>query len=59
MSDPSARVSGLLADSLAGGGNAGSLRVLRRAGFEITGVEISYAPGRGKEIEETILRLET
>jgi RimJ/RimL family protein N-acetyltransferase len=38
--------------------NAGSLRVLRRAGFEITGVEISYAPGRGEEIEETILRLE-
>jgi RimJ/RimL family protein N-acetyltransferase len=38
--------------------NAGSLRVLQRAGFQITGHEISYAQGRGTEIEETILRLE-
>jgi RimJ/RimL family protein N-acetyltransferase len=37
--------------------NAGSLRVLRRAGFEITGTSRDYAPGRGEEIEETILRL--
>jgi hypothetical protein len=30
---------------------------LRRAGFEIVGTETSYANGRGKEIEETVLRL--
>jgi RimJ/RimL family protein N-acetyltransferase len=37
--------------------NAGSLRVLEKAGFRIIGTEVSYAPGRGGEIEETILRL--
>jgi RimJ/RimL family protein N-acetyltransferase len=37
--------------------NAGSLRVLRKAGFTIIGTEISYAPARNVEIEETILRL--
>ncbi|GAA5173291.1 MULTISPECIES: GNAT family N-acetyltransferase [Amycolatopsis] len=37
--------------------NHGSLRVLRRAGFTVIGTEISYAPARGTEIEETILRL--
>jgi RimJ/RimL family protein N-acetyltransferase len=38
--------------------NAGSLRVLRRAGFVVTGTEISFANGRKAEIEETILRLD-
>jgi RimJ/RimL family protein N-acetyltransferase len=38
--------------------NAGSLRVLRRAGFTVVGTEISYANARGAEIEETILRLD-
>jgi RimJ/RimL family protein N-acetyltransferase len=37
--------------------NAGSLRVLRKAGFAITGTEVSYASARGTEIEETVLRL--
>ncbi|QQQ78212.1 GNAT family N-acetyltransferase [Saccharothrix sp. 6-C] len=38
--------------------NAGSLKVLRRAGFTVVGTEISYAPARGAEIEETVLRLD-
>ncbi|ONI86617.1 GNAT family N-acetyltransferase [Saccharothrix sp. ALI-22-I] len=38
--------------------NLGSLRVLQKAGFTITGTEISYAPARNAEIEETILRLD-
>lgn len=37
--------------------NAASLRVLEKSGFEIVGTETSYAPGRGMEIEERILRL--
>ena len=37
--------------------NIGSLRVLQRAGFKITGTDIGYAAGRGKEIEETLLIL--
>lgn len=37
--------------------NAGSLRVLEKAGFRIVGTEVSFAPGRGVAIEETILRL--
>jgi RimJ/RimL family protein N-acetyltransferase len=37
--------------------NIASLRVLRKAGFEIIGAEISYASARKCEIEETILRL--
>ena len=37
--------------------NAGSLRVLHRAGFHPIGTEVSFAPGRGGEIEETILEL--
>lgn len=36
--------------------NVGSLRVLRKSGFEIIGTEISFAPARNCEIEETILR---
>ncbi|MFI9011393.1 GNAT family N-acetyltransferase [Actinosynnema sp. NPDC053489] len=42
----------------AAGDNAGSLRVLRRAGFAVVGTETSYAPARGTEIEETVLRLD-
>jgi len=37
--------------------NAGSLRVLRKAGFSPIGTEISFAAGRAAHIEETILRL--
>jgi RimJ/RimL family protein N-acetyltransferase len=37
--------------------NAGSLRVLQKAGFRPIGTELSFAPGRGAEIEETILEL--
>jgi RimJ/RimL family protein N-acetyltransferase len=37
--------------------NAGSLKVLTKAGFEVVGTEVSYAAGRKAEIEETILVL--
>ena len=37
--------------------NVGSLRVLEKAGFQIIGTEVSFAPGRKGEIEEKILRL--
>jgi RimJ/RimL family protein N-acetyltransferase len=37
--------------------NAGSRRVLEKAGFRQVGSEISYASGRRAEIEEAILRL--
>ena len=38
--------------------NLGSLRVLKKAGFRRIGVNRDFAPGRGEEIEETILRLD-
>jgi len=38
--------------------NAGSLRVLQKAGFRITGTDVGYANARAAEIEETILRLD-
>ena len=38
--------------------NIASLRVLQKARFAIIGIENSYAPGRNRDIEETILRLE-
>jgi RimJ/RimL family protein N-acetyltransferase len=38
--------------------NAGSLRVLHKNGFRVLGTEISFAPGRGATIEETILQLD-
>ena len=38
--------------------NLGSLRVLEKAGFRRIGVDRGFAPGRGEEIEETILRLD-
>jgi RimJ/RimL family protein N-acetyltransferase len=38
--------------------NAGSLRVLQKAGFRPHATEISYAAGRRTEIEETLLRLD-
>ena len=37
--------------------NAGSLRVLEKTGFRIIGTEVSFAPARGADIEETILQL--
>jgi RimJ/RimL family protein N-acetyltransferase len=37
--------------------NAGSLRVLQKAGFHPIGTEMSFAPGRAADIEETILEL--
>jgi RimJ/RimL family protein N-acetyltransferase len=38
--------------------NVGSLRVLEKAGFRRVAVKRDFAPGRGEEIEETILRLD-
>jgi len=38
--------------------NAGSLRVLQKSGFKIIGTEISFAPGRNADVEETILRMD-
>ena len=38
--------------------NIASLKVLQKAGFNIIGTENSYAPGRNRDVEETILRLE-
>jgi RimJ/RimL family protein N-acetyltransferase len=38
--------------------NVASLRVLEKAGFRRVGVDRGFAPGRGEEIEETILRLD-
>jgi L-amino acid N-acyltransferase YncA len=37
--------------------NAASLRVLAKTGFRMIGTEVSLAPARGIESEETILRL--
>jgi len=37
---------------------AGSLTVLRHAGFRVVGAERPYAKARGAEIEETVLRLD-
>jgi RimJ/RimL family protein N-acetyltransferase len=38
--------------------NLASLRVLAKCGFELWGVERSFAEGRGEEIEESLLALE-
>jgi RimJ/RimL family protein N-acetyltransferase len=38
--------------------NAGSLAVLRKSGFRPVGTEVAYSRARGKEIEETVLRLD-
>lgn len=40
----------------AASGNAGSLRVLQKAGFKVIGTEVSFASARNAAIEETILR---
>jgi len=32
--------------------------VLRKTGFRPIGLEVAYATARGKEIEETVLRLD-
>jgi len=37
--------------------NAGSLRVLQKAGFRTIGTDVGFAAGRGAEIDETILEL--
>ena len=39
--------------------NGGSLRVLHKSGFTDIGTEVSFAPARNTEIEETILRLDS
>lgn len=38
--------------------NLGSLRVLRKAGFVEIGDNVDFAPGRGTEVRELILRLD-
>ncbi|HLW35662.1 MAG TPA: GNAT family N-acetyltransferase [Chthoniobacterales bacterium] len=38
--------------------NIGSIRVLQKCGFKIVGKDKGFAEGRGKEIEEYILRLD-
>ena len=38
--------------------NVGSLRVLQKVGFQTVGTEVSYAPAREAEIEETIPRID-
>lgn len=37
--------------------NAGSLRVLQKAGFQPIGTEVSFALGRAAKMEETVLEL--
>lgn len=44
-------------DARASSDNAGSLRVLQKAGFTITHTDAGYANARDAEIEETCLRL--
>lgn len=39
--------------------NAGSLKVLHKSGFRTIGTETSFAAARNRNIEETILRLDT
>ena len=38
--------------------NLGSIRVLQKCGFKIIGKDKGFAPGRGEDIEECILRLD-
>ncbi|WP_329216074.1 GNAT family N-acetyltransferase [Streptomyces sp. NBC_01485] len=38
--------------------NAGSLRVLHKCGFRTTARATGYAPARGEDVEELVLRLE-
>lgn len=38
--------------------NAGSLAVLRKSGFRPVGKEVAFSTARGREIEETVLRLD-
>lgn len=38
--------------------NVASLRVLTKCGFVPVGTEMAFAPGRGAEVEETVLRLD-
>jgi RimJ/RimL family protein N-acetyltransferase len=38
--------------------NLGSIRVLQKCGFKIVGQDRGFAPGRGEETEEYILRLD-
>ena len=37
--------------------NTGSLRVLEKNGFRVIDTDVSFAPARGAEIEESVLRL--
>jgi RimJ/RimL family protein N-acetyltransferase len=38
--------------------NVGSMRVLEKAGFRITGTDRGFARARNAEIEETVFRLD-
>lgn len=38
--------------------NAGSLRVLEKCGFRVVGSDRGFAPGRGEEIDEVVMRLD-
>lgn len=38
--------------------NIGSVRVLQKCGYRVIGTNKGFAPGRGEEIEETVLRLD-
>ena len=38
--------------------NVGSLRVLERAGFVVVGEDTGFAPGRGEDVREIVLRLD-
>lgn len=38
--------------------NVGSLRVMEKAGFRSVGTEMSFAAARGRQVEETIMRLD-
>ena len=38
--------------------NIGSIRVLQKCGFNIIGKDKGFAPGRGEDIEECVLRLD-
>jgi RimJ/RimL family protein N-acetyltransferase len=38
--------------------NVASLKVLSKCGFVVTGSDSGFAPARGRDVEEYVLRLE-